>query len=102
MINIALKRTRQFHRLKQAELAEKLGISKSFLSEIEGGTKNPTIELLQKYAEVFEIPASSFLLFSESLDSGSSKFRPAARVLKLMDWIAEDFDIEEGSKNLST
>lgn len=99
MIGKALKRTRQFHRLTQAALAERLGISKSYLSEVEGGKKAPTIDLLQKYSEVFGVPASSFLLFSESLESGESKFKLANKVIKIMDWIAEEFNDDE-QKNL--
>lgn len=99
MIGKALKRTRQFHRMTQTALAEQLGISKSYVSEIESGKKTPTIEVLQKYSEVFGVPASSFLLFSESLESGKATFKPANKVMKILDWIAEDFNDEE-SQNL--
>ena len=33
--------------VKQADLASKLGISKSYLSEIEKGKKQPKIELIE-------------------------------------------------------
>ena len=92
MIGTALKRSRQFHRLNQVTLAERLDISKSYLSEIESGKKTPTIELLQKYSEVFGVPASSFMLFSESMETGRPKSKPVSKVLKIMNWIAEDFD----------
>ncbi|MGH6876906.1 MAG: helix-turn-helix domain-containing protein, partial [Rhizomicrobium sp.] len=35
MYNRALKLIRQYHRLSQVELADELGLSKSFVSEIE-------------------------------------------------------------------
>ena len=101
MIGTALKRTRQFHRLTQAALSERLSISKSYLSELESGKKTPTIEILQKYSDAFGVPSSAFLLFSESLESGEVKFKPAAKVLKIMDWITEDFDGED-RQDLST
>lgn len=39
MINRALKTIRLFHNIKQSELADKLCISKSYLSELESGKK---------------------------------------------------------------
>ena len=95
MIGKALKRTRQFHRLKQVELAERLGLSKSYLSEIEGDRKTPSIEVLQKYSEAFGVPVSSFLLFSESLESGEPRFKPAKKVMKILDWITDDLHDED-------
>ncbi len=98
MIGKALKRTRQFHRLTQTALKARLGISKSYISELESGKKIPTIEVLQKYSDVFGVPASSFLLFAESIESGEAKFKPAGKVLKIMDWITEDIDDDEHQK----
>lgn len=69
MINEALRLFRVFHDMKSIELAEKLGISASYLSEIEKGKKNPSLKLLEKYAEVFNISTSSILSFSEKLQS---------------------------------
>ena len=67
MLSEALRLIRVFHDLKQFEAADKLGISKSYLSEIESGTKTPSIDLIQKYAVEFGIPASSILLFAEEI-----------------------------------
>lgn len=72
MLNTALRLIRTFHDLKQVEAAELLGISKSYLSEIEGGSKAPTLQLINRYAEVFEIPASSILFFAENIDRQGS------------------------------
>ena len=49
MINEALRLIRVFHDLKQFELAERLKVSKSHISEIESGTKAPSLELIEKY-----------------------------------------------------
>lgn len=70
MIHIALRKIRLFHQLKQKELANKLGISRSHLSEIESGRKGFSLELLQKYAQVFQIPLSSIVAFNEWLENG--------------------------------
>lgn len=73
MLGDALRLIRVFHDLKQAETAVKLGISKSYLSEIESGGKEPTLQLIGRYAEVFALPASSILFFSESIDKTSPR-----------------------------
>ena len=92
----ALRLVRVFHDLSQTALADRLGISKSYLSEIEGGKKAVTLELLEKYAEVFNMPASSLLFFSERLnDSKPEKVRSAVagKVIKMLDWIASKSDV---------
>ena len=68
MLGSALRCIRVFHDLNQGEAAQQLGISRSYLSEIEGGGKEPTLQLVQRYAEVFKLPASSILFFSENFD----------------------------------
>ena len=98
MLNQALRHPRRYHGMKQRDLAVKLGISNNYLSEIESGAKAHviTIELLNKYAEIFKVPASTLMLFSEQLESGkrSEKLRVsmAAKVLKMLDWIDQHDD----------
>jgi transcriptional regulator with XRE-family HTH domain len=90
MLNDALKLIRVFHNLKQGALAEKLGISQSHLSEVEGGTKQATLELLEKYAEVFGMPVSSILYFAEKKDERSpDKLSDAiaAKALQMLSWV---------------
>lgn len=92
MIHKALKNIRQFHNIKQSELSVKLGISNSYLSEIESGKKSPNLELLSKYSEIFDIPVSSLLFFSESLESNdkklSSRFQKKSSklIIRLLEW----------------
>ncbi len=97
MINKALKLIRQFHDLKQVELASKLEISKSYLSEIESGKKPVSFEMLEKYSKEFDIPTSSLVFFSESLSSKkgiSEKFRAvfSGKVLDMMEWLIDRDD----------
>lgn len=93
MINEALRLVRVFHNVNQSEMAIRLGISRSYLSEIEAGKKEPSIVLLEKYGTIFETPASSLLLFSEKLkdDSITEKTRVAVagKIIRIMDWLAE-------------
>lgn len=84
---------RVFHDLKQFELAEKLGISKSHLSEIESGKKEPSLSLLNDYSRVFKLPLSSILFFSENIDLPKSKQRAqkivSSSILRMMEFVAE-------------
>ena len=47
--------------LTQAELAERLGISKSAVSMYERGRREPELELLQAMADVFQVSVSALL-----------------------------------------
>jgi transcriptional regulator with XRE-family HTH domain len=82
MLNEALRLIRVYHDMKQGELASKLEISRSYMSEIESGAKSPSVELIEKYSALFGIPASSILFFSENINkSQSSGTAYAARTL---------------------
>ena len=80
--------------MKQAELSLILGISNSYLSEIENNKKSPSLELLKLYSDCFNIPVSSLLFFSESLSekdekvtiSKKFKVKSSELILKLLDW----------------
>jgi transcriptional regulator with XRE-family HTH domain len=106
MIGQALRLVRVFNDMPQGEAASKLGISKSYLSELEAGKKKVNVDILGKYQEVFHIPPSSILLFSEKMnDSPSEEFRNkiSHKVVKLLQWISEDEDeTEERKESLSS
>jgi transcriptional regulator with XRE-family HTH domain len=92
MFGRALKVARQYHRLSQSDLACEIGISKSYLNEIERGHKEPSLEVLRKYAVFFDVPVSSLMLFAERV--GSSRVErvrvfAADKVLKMLEWIAD-------------
>lgn len=93
MIKEALRLIRVYHTMKQADLAAKLEISQSHLSEIEKGHKQPTLELLQKYADVFSMPLSSILYFAEHRETGVPAAKPAQTIankaISMLKWIDE-------------
>ncbi|WP_413818560.1 helix-turn-helix transcriptional regulator [Sphingobium sp.] len=70
MLGEALRLIRVYHDLKQKQAAERLGVSTSYISEIEKGTKTPTLETIERYAKAFDMPVSSIIFFSESLEQG--------------------------------
>ncbi len=98
MIAEALRLLRIYHRSSQSKLAASLGISKSYLSEIESGKKNVTIDLLNQYSSHFHVPLSALFFFAEELD----RSRPADRAqgaialgaLRLLNKIASGAGIE--------
>ena len=55
MIGDVLKRMRIIYGYKAKDLSSELGVSASYLSEIENNKKQPSLELLQKYADIFGI-----------------------------------------------
>lgn len=91
MLHEALRLLRAYHDLTQTQLCAELGISNSFLSEIESGKKQPTLDLLSKYSERFGIPISSLLFFSEKLGeqgiTANLRMGAAKKVISLLQWV---------------
>lgn len=93
MLNEALRLIRAYHDMSQTQLCAELGISNSYLSEIESGKKQPSIDLLEKYSGRFNVPVSSLLFFSESLDSKKVTDRvrvgAARKIVSLLKWVEQ-------------
>lgn len=92
MINRALRLIRVYHDLAQTDAAERVGLSKSYISEIESGRKKVTMEVLEKYSIAFDIPMSSLMLFAENVEnktfSNDVRAYVAEKALKMLDWIS--------------
>lgn len=93
MLNEALRLIRVYHDMKQNEAADKLGISKSYLSEIEKGHKEPSLDLLRRYENTFDIPTSSIMFFSENLGKSPTRERArtfvASKIISLMKFLED-------------
>ena len=92
----ALRLLRIFNGYKSAELAKKLELSQSYVSELENGKKQPTMEVLGKYAKVFEMKKSTLMLFAESLEGEEIKndkkqriARAGMKLLKILEKVGE-------------
>jgi transcriptional regulator with XRE-family HTH domain len=83
MIGDTLKKLRTIYGHNANEMRQLLGISNSYLSEIENNKKKPSLELLEKYSGILGLKVSSMILLSEQESSGNQEF-----VKKLMSkWI---------------
>jgi transcriptional regulator with XRE-family HTH domain len=103
MYGQALKLIRQFHNIKQGQLANSISVSNSYLSEIESGKKEVTLDLLKKYSDYFNIPMSSLMLFSEKLEDNSIaerfRIRFTSRIKQIMEWVVAKDD-HSGAKKI--
>jgi len=93
MLNEALRLIRVYHDLRQSETAEKLGVSNSYLSEIESGKKKPSLDLVEKYAKEFHVPVSSIMFFSENMNKTgaveNARGTIAKKIINLMQYLEE-------------
>jgi transcriptional regulator with XRE-family HTH domain len=91
-LNKALRLVRVYHDLSQVEAARRVGLSKSYVSELEAGNKKVTIEVLEKYASAFNLPVSSLMIFAEHSEDRNFaedvRVYVAGKVLKMLDWIS--------------
>jgi len=102
MIGETLRLLRVFNDYTMTEMSQKVGLSQSYISELENGKKQPSLEIIEKYATVFDMKPSTVLLFSETLeidqvDNQDKKQRVARagmRLLKILEKLGK-LDEEE-------
>jgi len=88
--NKALKAFRVFNRMTQQELAEKLDLSKSFISEMESGKKPATAQIIDRYSELFGVPSWEILYLGSAYDNKKFENKLTSKLLSLIDWIMSD------------
>lgn len=84
VIGEVLKRLRKIYGYKAVEMCEIIGISPSYLSEIENCKKQPSLELLKKYAKLFGIKLSSLILLVETYEEAEKKGKGAVMIRSMM------------------
>ena len=99
MIGDILKRTRTIYGYKASELSAALGISSSYLSEIENNKKQPSLEILQKYADIYEIKLSSLILLSEDFVEAAKENKSNAFIRNMMMRLINGMSPKIGEQN---
>lgn len=89
MIGTALKRIRLIFDYSASEMSSLLGISRSYLSEIENNAKQPTMRILERYAEATGIKLSSIMLLAEQYDEESDGGKARALTSKVLNSVIE-------------
>ena len=88
-INDALRLLRLYCGFSQTEMATKLGVAQSMVSEVEGGRKNVTMDLLEAYSEAVGVRMSQLLFFAEEIEGQPIARRGqlivADKVIKLLE-----------------
>ena len=92
----ALKLLRIFNGYKSAQIAELLGLSQSYISELENNKKQPTLDVLDRYAKLFNMKKSTLMLFAESLDADNGNMSKKQKIayagmqlLKIMEKVGD-------------
>lgn len=92
MLNEALRLIRLYWGLTQAELAGRLDVSQSLVSEVERGTKAVSLNLLERYSEALDIRMSKLLFFAEEIEGEPPATRGrllfAGKTLSLLERLA--------------
>jgi transcriptional regulator with XRE-family HTH domain len=57
----AVRRVREAKRLSQEQLAESARIHRTYLSGVETGTRNPTLEIVERLAKALDVTPSCLL-----------------------------------------
>jgi len=75
-IHYALKHARTVRSMRQGDVAEKAGISQTYLSQIETGGKVPSMEVIETLCKVYNRPLPILLWFAmEKSDIPKKKHR---------------------------
>lgn len=65
-LGMRIKYLRTMRRLSQEDLALESGVNKNYLSDLERGTRNPTVKVLEKIAIALDISLSELFKGIES------------------------------------
>lgn len=89
MINEALRLLRLYCGFSQAQMAKRISVAQSLISDIESGRKNVTMDLLEAYSAAVGVRMSQLLFFAEEIEGQPIARRGqlivADKVLKLLE-----------------
>jgi transcriptional regulator with XRE-family HTH domain len=71
----AIRRHRELIRLSQEELAERAGLDRTYVSGVERGRRNPTLEVLQRLADALGADLDVIFATARELASRNTEAR---------------------------
>lgn len=91
IMNRVLRLVRSYHDMNLSEASKHIGLSKSYISQLEHGHKKASLVVLEKYAAAFDISVSTLVLFSEHAETKglAEKVRgfTTDKAVKMLEWI---------------
>lgn len=91
MLGNTLKRLRGIYGYSAKEMSELLGISSSYLSEIENGKKKVSMDLLDRYSDLFGLRVSTLVRFSEDYEDAELNNAGQKFITSLMSKVIEAY-----------
>lgn len=89
MINEALRLLRLYCGFSQVEMAKRLSVTQSTISDVESGRKNVTMDLLEAYSQAVGVRMSQLLFFAEEIEgqpiAKRGRLIVADKVLKILE-----------------
>lgn len=79
-----LKRIRCIFGYDVKQIAEKLGTSQAYISDIENGKREPTLDILQALADIYGIKRSSIMLMAETAEEAKNNGKLQQVIRKAM------------------
>lgn len=84
-IGYVLKLLRIAREMTSRELSKEMGVSQSYISEIESNKKKPSMEMLSKYSDALDVKMSTILYFKEMGEESGYKYKELLlRILEKM------------------
>jgi transcriptional regulator with XRE-family HTH domain len=81
-IGHTLRKLRKDRGLRQLKAAAEIGISQTYLSQIEGDLREPSIDILKKFSSYYNIPVPVIFFSSLSEEDVAENKLPAYRILR--------------------
>jgi XRE family transcriptional regulator, regulator of sulfur utilization len=95
-IGNTIKKLRKKKNIQQNELAEKSGISQTYLSQIENGSRSATIDTLEKICLALDIPLPIMSFLSLDINTvNPNKQEAFSRIKPAIQAMIEEFFIQD-------
>lgn len=72
---------KQVSKINQKKFSEKIGISQTYLSQIENGKKTPTLSVLETISEYTNVPIQIFFWFTLTIEDVPEEKREAFKLI---------------------